>query len=114
MWPKPTHAPADHPDIKVGKLKPWRSAAEIIDWSIPAPSIFASKEEIKDQYGVSAVRPLARNTMRRVARGLDKFVIRSAKPYLVQVNHAGKFRGQTLDTPIPTITGKHEIGRAHV
>lgn len=110
VWPKPTHAPADHPDIKVGKLKPWRSAAEIIDWSIPAPSIFASKEEIKDQYGVSAVRPLARNTMRRVARGLDKFVIRSAKPYLVQVNHAGKFRGQTLDTPIPTITGKHGHG----
>lgn len=115
VWPKQTHAPADHPDIKVGKLKPWRSAAEIIDWSIPAPSIFANKEEIKEQYGVSAVRPLARNTMRRVARGLDKFVLKSAKPFIVPIGY-GERDGQAprvhdISEPMPTSVGngKHYV-----
>lgn len=111
VWPEPTHAPADSPEAKTGKLKPWRSAAEIIDWSKPAPSIFASKEEIKEQYGVSAVRPLARNTMRRVARGLDKFVLKSAKPFIVRCDHGGnRFRGQDIADPLATITSKHGYG----
>lgn len=115
VWPEPTHGPADHPDIKAGKLKPWRSAAEIIDWSIPAPSIFASKEEIKAQYGVSAVRPLARNTMRRVARGLDKFVLKSAKPFIVPIGY-GERAGQAprvhdISDPMPTSVGN---GRHYV
>lgn len=116
VWPKPTHGPADHPDIKVGKLKPWRSAAEIIDWSIPAPSIFASKEEIKAQYGVSAVRPLARNTMRRVARGLDKFVLKSAKPFIVPIGY-GERVGQAprvhgVSEPIMTVDASNRYGLA--
>lgn len=109
-WPETTHAPADSDDVRAGRKKPWRSAAEIIDWSIPAPSIFASKAEIKAQYGVSAVRPLAQNTMRRVARGLDKFVLRNATPFVVQVNHGGDFRGQDTEQPLPAITGKHGYG----
>ena len=60
--------------MKSGKLLPWRSAAEIIDWSIPAYSIFASKQEIKEKYGVNAVRPLADNTLRRVIRGVAYFI----------------------------------------
>lgn len=96
VWPEPTHAPADSQEVKAGTKKPWRSAAEIIDWNLPTPSIFATKEEVRERYGVAAVRPLARNTMRRVARGVDKFVIRSASPFLVIVNHAGEFRGQGL------------------
>lgn len=112
VWPEPTHAPADSPEVKAGIKKPWRSAAEIIDWSLPTPSIFATKEEIRKRYGVAAVRPLARNTMRRVARGVDKFVIRSASPFLVIVNHAGEFRGQGLEEPLQTITAKHGYGVA--
>jgi DNA (cytosine-5)-methyltransferase 1 len=115
IWPEPTHAPADHPDIKVGKKKAWRSAAEIIDWSIPAPSIFATKAEVKEQYGVSAVRPLARDTMRRVARGLDKFVLKSAKPFIVPIGY-GERDGQAprvhnINEPIPTCVrnGKHYV-----
>lgn len=57
VWPKPTHAPADSPEVKSGKKKPWRSAAEIIDWSLPCPSIFDSRAEIKEKYGLSAQRP---------------------------------------------------------
>ena len=112
VWPEPTHAQADSPEVKAGTKKPWRSAAEIIDWNLPTPSIFATKEEIRERYGVAAVRPLARNTMRRVARGVDKFVIRSASPFLVIVNHAGEFRGQGLAEPLQTITAKHGYGVA--
>ena len=112
VWPEPTHAPADRPEVKAGTRKPWRSAAEIIDWNLPTPSIFATKEEIRERYGVAAVRPLARNTMRRVARGVDKFVIRSASLFLVIVNHAGEFRGQGPAEPLQTITAKHGYGVA--
>ena len=112
VWPEPTHAPADSQEVKAGTKKPWRSAAEIIDWNLPTTSIFATKEEVRERYGVAAVRPLARNTMRRVARGVDKFVIRSASPFLVIVNHAGEFRGQGLAEPIQTITAKHGYGVA--
>ena len=110
VWPKPTHAPADSPEVKAGEKLPWRSAAEIIDWSLPCPSIFDTREQIREKYGLSAQRPLRPNTMRRVARGVDKFVIKSANPFLVIVNHAGEFRGQGMGEPLQTITAKHGYG----
>lgn len=110
VWPEPTHAPADSPEVLEGRKKPWRSAAEIIDWSLPCPSIFDTREEIREKYGISAQRPLRPNTMRRVARGVDKFVVKSANPFLVVVNHAGEFRGQEIVDPLRTITAKHGYG----
>lgn len=134
VWPEATHAPADSPEVTTGKKKPYKSAAECIDFSLPCPSIF------------ERAKPLVPNTQRRIARGLDKFVIREAKPYLVhigngerngqlpriydidkplntvvssckqylvlpyleQINHSGKeTRGQKLDKQVPTITSKH-------
>lgn len=112
VWPEPTHAPADSPEVKAGRKKPWRSAAEIIDWSLPCPSIFDTREEIKEKYGLTAQRPLRPNTMRRVARGIDKFVMKNPRPYLIVVNHAGEFRGQEVDSPLQTITAKHGYGIA--
>lgn len=112
VWPEPTHAPVDSPEVKSGKRKPWRSAAEIIDWSLPCPSIFDTREQIKEKYGLNAQRPLRPNTMRRVARGVDKFVIKSANPFLVVVNHTGDFRGQEMDEPLKTVTAKHGYGVA--
>ena len=110
VWPEPTHAPAESPEVLAGKKKPWRSAAEIIDWSLPCPSIFDTREEIREKCGLSAQRPLRPNTMRRVIRGVDKFVIKSANPFLVVVNHAGEFRGQGMGEPLKTITAKHGYG----
>lgn len=108
-WPERTHAPADSKEVKEGKLKPWRSAAEIIDWTIPGYSIFESKEALKEKYGVKAVRPLADNTLRRIIRGVDKFTIKSGKPFIIQQ----KFENapQSIDKPLTTITsvGSHEI-----
>lgn len=112
VWPTPTHAPADSPEVKAGLRQPWRSAAEIIDWSLPTPSIFDTKESIREKYNLTAQRPLRPNTMARVARGVDKFVIKTASPFLVVVNHSGEFRGQDPGEPLQTVTAKHGYGVA--
>lgn len=112
VWPEPTHAPADSPEAERGEKQPWRSAAEIIDWTLPCPSVFDTREQVREKYGLNAQRPLRPNTMRRVARGVDKFVIKSANPFLVIVNHAGEFRGQGMGEPLQTITAKHGYGVA--
>ena len=107
VWPERTHAPKDSEEVKTGKLLPWRSAAEIIDWNIPGYSIFATKAEIKEQYGVNAVRPLANNTMRRVIRGVDKFTIRSGDPFIIPTGY-GERPGQAprvhdIYAPVSTV-----------
>ncbi|WP_421648141.1 DNA cytosine methyltransferase [Kosakonia cowanii] len=100
-WPEPTHGDPKSLAGQNGKLKPWRTAAECIDWSIPAPSIFDRK------------KPLAENTLKRIARGIQRFVIDSASPFIVKCNHTttkGKydcFRGQALAEPLQTITKTH-------
>ncbi|MCM1289305.1 MAG: DNA cytosine methyltransferase [Corallococcus sp.] len=81
VWPKPTHGEG---------RKPYRTAAECIDWSIPCPSIFGRKKE------------LAVNTQRRIARGLDKFVIKNPKPFIIQMNFENP--SQDVDKPMSTQT----------
>lgn len=110
VWPERTHAPSDSEEVKSGKCLPWRSAAEIIDWTIPGYSIFESKQEIMERYGVKVVRPLADNTMRRVIRGVDKFTIRSGKPFLVECNHGGDGHTRSVEDPVNTLTGKYTGG----
>ncbi|KHM13197.1 DNA cytosine methyltransferase [Klebsiella aerogenes] len=101
VWPEATHGDPKSPAVLAGKLAPWRTAAECIDWSIPAPSIFGRK------------KPLAENTLRRIARGIQRFVIDSASPFIVKCNHTSTktsydcFRGQALSEPLQTITKTH-------
>lgn len=101
VWPEATHGDPKSPAVLAGKLAPWRTAAECIDWSIPAPSIFSRK------------KPLAENTLRRIARGIQRFVIDSASPFIVKCNHTSTktsydcFRGQALSEPLQTITKTH-------
>ncbi len=98
-WPKPTHGNPESAEVRKGKLKPWHTAAEIINWDIPCPSIFDRK------------KPLAENTMNRIAKGLKKFIFDNPEPFIIQVNHAGDgFRGADLDKPFPTVTSKHGFG----
>lgn len=109
VWPKPTHGDPASAEVKAGKLLPWRTAADIIDWSIPCPSIFLTKEEAKAQ-GLNVKRPLAEATMRRIAKGVERFVIDAAEPFIVKCNHTSNrtvydaFRGQGLHEPLQTVT----------
>lgn len=112
VWPEPTHAPKDSEAVKSGRLNPWRSAAEIIDWTLPCPSIFDTKAEISEKYGLKAVRPLAKNTLRRIIRGVDKFTIKSGNPFIVECNHSGGGHIGDVGSPIGTITRKYTAGVA--
>jgi DNA (cytosine-5)-methyltransferase 1 len=84
VWPKPTHGPG---------LLPYRTAAECIDFSIPCPSIFERK------------KPLADNTLKRIAKGLQRYVIDSASPFIVSLTHHGSDRVESITEPFKTITG---------
>ncbi len=115
VWPKPTHAKNGE-----GGLKPWVPAHSIIEWKQPMYSIFASKQEIKEQFGVNVVRPLKENTLRRIIRGVDKFTIKSGDPFLIPVGY-GEKKGQAprvhdINQPLPTVVGsvKHHIVKAEL
>jgi len=102
-WAKPTHGPAKG-------LKPYRTAAECIDWSLPCPSIFLTKEEARK---VGAKRPLVENTERRIAAGTRRFVLQAAKPFIIPITHAGDSRTHDIDEPMRTQTtanrGEHAL-----
>jgi len=115
VWPKPTHGPVDSEEVKKGLLKPYIGAYTQLDFSLPCPSIFDTAEEIKKKYGIRAVRPLAPKTMERIARGLKKFVIDNAEPFIVPIGY-GEKKGQLprvhdINEPLPTIvsSGKHYL-----
>lgn len=110
VWPEHTHAPADSEEVKAGLLKPYVGAYTQLDFSLPCPSIFDTSEEIKEKYGIRAVRPLAPKTMERIARGLKKFVLENPEPFIIQCNHGGERRPNDIREPMPTITGKHGYG----
>lgn len=112
VWPEPTHAPADSEAVKAGLLEPYVGAYTQLDFSLPCPSIFDTAEEIKEKYGIRAVRPLAPKTMERIARGLKKFVLDNSEPFIVQVNHSGAKSDycKSANEPLNTVTGKHGFG----
>ena len=102
VWPTPTHAAKP---AKGSGLQPWRTAADCIDWSLPCPSIFERE------------RPLAEATLRRVARGVMRYVVEAAKPFIVHIAHGeGKPGGvkrwgsgtHDMGKPFPTATTKAE------
>lgn len=101
VWPEVTNGDPKSPAVQTGKMAPWRTAAECIDWSIMAPSIFERRKS------------LAENTLKRIARGIQRFVLNNPTPFIVKCNHTttkGKydcFRGQALHEPLQTITKTH-------
>lgn len=96
VWSEATHGAPDSAAVIAGQLRPYRTAAECIDWSIPCPSIFERK------------RPLAENTLRRIAKGIQRFVIDAAQPFIVNTaNSKTTGRGPnvwTVEEPTRTIT----------
>lgn len=107
VWPEPTHGKPDSPEVLAGKRLPWRTAAEIIDWSIPCPSIFDRK------------KPLADKTLARIAHGIMKFVVNNPRPFIVPLtHHQPGARGASIDDPMATVTGanrgEHAVVVPHV
>lgn len=98
-WPAPTHAPR----AKAAErgLAPYRAAAEIIDFSRPCPSIFLTREEAK---ALRVKRPLEEATLRRIAKGLWRYTIACAEPFIVPVLHAGDERTHDVREPLRTMT----------
>ncbi len=92
-WPEETHA-------REGDLflQPYRTAADCIDWSLPCPSIFLTRAEGR---AIGVNRPLAEATMRRIARGIERYVIKAAKPFIVNMSHGGKV--ESVDAAVSTI-----------
>ena len=80
VWPAPTHGP--------GRLPYHTAASHVIDWSIPCPSIFDTSDEIMAKFGVRAIRPLAENTMARIAKGVKRYVLDAVRPFIVDVAHS--------------------------
>ena len=99
-WPKPSHGDPASAAVQSGKLLPWRTAAQCIDWSLPTQSIFTRK------------KPLADNTLRRIAEGIRRYVLHAAEPFLVSyygAKSANDFRGSSLDHPLRTQTTENRF-----
>jgi DNA (cytosine-5)-methyltransferase 1 len=111
IWPVPTHGDPKADAVKSGKLLPWRTAAEVIDWSLPCYSIFLTKEEAKP-FGIK--RPLAPATMARIAKGVKRYVIDAKEPFIVSLTHQGGERGEAVTEPFMTVTGAHRGEKAIV
>lgn len=125
LWPEPTHAPADSIFVAAGVREPYIGAYTQIDFSLPCPSIFETAEEIKEKYGIKAVRPLAEKTMQRIARGIKKFVLDNPEPFIVSEDEETiapaliqyhsettqkEVRGQGIKEPIMTVDGSNRYG----
>ena len=92
QWPVASHGDPKSLDVQSGKLAPYRTAAECIDWSIPCPSIFERK------------KPLAENTLKRIARGIQRFVIDNPTPFIVGAGgSAYQGKPRTVEAPFHTV-----------
>lgn len=102
VWPAPTHGALDDPEVLAGRLLPFRTAAShVIDWSIPCPSIFLTKEEAR---ALRVKRPLEPNTLRRIFAGLKRYVIDHGNPFIIPVTHGGDSRAHAIHDPLRTVT----------
>ena len=101
VWPEASHGDPKSLQVQAGLQRPWRTTAECIDWSIACPSIF------------ERTKPLARNTLKRIARGIQRSVVENPTPVSVRCKHTtskgsyDSFSGQSLGAPLQTITKKH-------
>jgi DNA (cytosine-5)-methyltransferase 1 len=110
VWPAPTHGDQKSDAVKSGQLLPWRVAAEIIDWSLPCPSIFLNPTEVKELWAASRIRvqrPLKPKTMERIAKGVFRYVINALTPFIVPITHGRDFRVNGIGEPLRTQTTAH-------
>ena len=109
LWPAPTHGDPAGEAVRSGTVKPWRSTSEIIDWKVPCHSIFLTKVAARK---VGVKRPLADNTLMRIAKGVKRYVIDSERPFLVSLTHQGGDRNESIDAPLRTLTAANRGEKA--
>lgn len=123
-WPERTHAEPDGLEVHFGLKKPWVPVSNVLNFALPCPSIFASSKEIMEQYGIRAVRPLSENTLKRIAKGITKFVINNPDPFIIKLENeeyaenliqyhteqSKDVRGQEIDRPLMTIDVSNRYG----
>lgn len=110
VWPEITHGdPATF--TADDRRQPWRTIAECIDWQLPTPSIFLRGQAAKK---ARCKRPLAPATLRRIAKGIERYVMKAKQPFLVSLTHQGGDRIEGIDQPANTITGAHRGEKALV
>lgn len=114
VWPERAFGnpadPEDAPRIAAGELKPWVTAADSIDFTLPIPSIFDTAAQIRAKLGITAKRPLAPKTGARIAKGVRRYVLDAARPFLVKVNHTARdeARDRALSLPLTAMTSKRD------
>jgi DNA (cytosine-5)-methyltransferase 1 len=108
VWPEVTHA---SPERVVKGVKPYRTMAECIDFSLPCPSIFLTREQGR---AIRCIRPLAPSTMARVAKGVDRYVLRAKRPFIVDLTHEGNSGVASVDAPLKTVTAANRGEKAIV
>ncbi len=121
IWPDGEYADPDGIEVASGIKKPWKPVADVLDFSLPTPSIFETSEEIMAKYGIKAVRPLSEKTMARIFKGVKRFVIDNPHPYIVNekayslIQYHGEqssreIRGQNIESPIMTLDASNRYG----
>jgi DNA (cytosine-5)-methyltransferase 1 len=107
VWPAPTHGAPSNPLVKRGKLKPYRTAAECIDFTIPCPSIFLTKQQGKE---LGVRRPLCKATQRRLGEGAWRFVIETDDPFIVTLRGSEeshiKASASSIHVPARTVSAE--------
>lgn len=109
VWPEPTHGP--------GRARPYRTAAECIDFSLPCPSIFMDADEARaftKATGIKCKRPLVANTLRRIATGVRRHVIEDADPFLIPLTHQGDARTWSIREPFRAVTAANRGEIAYI
>lgn len=111
VWPAPTHGTPTSPEVQAGDRLPYRAVAECLDFSIPCPSIFLSKGDAR---AIGAKRPLESATLARVAKGVDRYVLKSERPFIVNLTHHGIDGVESIDVPVKTVTAANRGEKALV
>lgn len=122
-WPDPEYGDPDGLEVAAGIKKPWKPVADVLDFNLPCPSIFDTSEEIWRKYKIRAVRPLADATMRRIAKGIVKFVIENPDPFIIKTGETkavnliqyhseqtDDVRGQDIKKPLMTVDSSNRYG----
>ena len=122
-WPDPEYGDPDGLEVAAGIKKPWKPVADVLDFDLPCPSIFDTSEEIWRKYKIRAVRPLADATMRRIAKGIVKFVIENPDPFIIETGErkavnliqyhseqTDDVRGQDIKKPLMTVDSSNRYG----